>query len=52
MCELRAPAVFEIDLHGELRVLQDPVDVAQQQAARDAVAGCPTRALRLEERAT
>lgn len=49
MCEARAPEVFEIDDDGALRVLQDPVAVEQQQAAREAAAGCPTRALRLVE---
>lgn len=49
MCEARAPEVFVIDYDGGMRVLQESVDPARHEAVREAVRGCPTRALRLEE---
>jgi ferredoxin len=46
-CELLAPDVFEVDDDGAVRVLQEQPDDAA--AARDAVAQCPTGAIRLAE---
>ena len=49
ICESLAPDVFEVGDDGELTVLLDPVPADQLDAARDAVAGCPTGALSLRD---
>ena len=48
-CEAVAPGVFEIDDDGALRVLQPVVPAGLLEAARTAVASCPTRALSLQD---
>jgi ferredoxin len=46
-CELLAPDVFEVGDDGVARVLQPEPGQSAEDAARDAVAQCPTGALRL-----
>lgn len=48
ICESLAPSHFEVDEEGELVVLQDAVTEQQLPLLKQAVAGCPTRALALE----
>ena len=48
-CESVAPGVFELDDDGTVRVLQPVVPAGLLEAARWAVAACPTRALSLQE---
>ncbi|HST99691.1 MAG TPA: ferredoxin [Geodermatophilus sp.] len=46
-CELLAPEVFEVGDDGVVRLLQPEPGQADEDAVRDAVAQCPTGALRL-----
>lgn len=47
ICEALAPEYFEINDDGELDVLQHEVAEADLPAVQEAVAGCPTEALKL-----
>jgi ferredoxin len=45
LCEMTAPAIFEIGDDGQAQVIDaDPPDT-ERAAAEDAVSGCPTGAL-------
>ncbi len=46
-CEAVAPEVFEIGADGELVILQPEPPEELMSAVREAIAACPTRALRL-----
>jgi ferredoxin len=46
-CELLAPELFEVGDDGVVRLLQPEPGQADEDAVRDAVAQCPTGALRL-----
>lgn len=46
-CELLAPDVVEVGEDGAVRVLRPQPGPADEDAVRDAVAQCPTAALRL-----
>lgn len=48
ICESIAPDVFEVDDAGDLVLLREDVGDDELQLVEDAVAGCPTEALRLE----
>lgn len=48
ICESYAPDIFEVDDEGELVLALDTVAPEMLDAVRQAVAGCPTEALRLE----
>jgi ferredoxin len=48
-CVLTAPEVFDQDDDGLVVVLVDDVDPARAEAVRQAVAHCPSGALRLVE---
>jgi ferredoxin len=48
-CEATAPQLFEVTDEGTSRVLLDTVPPELAEAAREAAAKCPTRALKLEE---
>ena len=48
MCEAVAPAFFEVGDDGALAVLQAEADESQRALLEEAVAACPTAALRLE----
>jgi ferredoxin len=47
MCEATAPSYFEVRDDGTLSVLEADVDPDDLATVRDAVAACPTEALRL-----
>jgi ferredoxin len=50
LCSLTAPEVFGLDDNGNVLPLVDgDVPADQEAAARDAVATCPERALKVEE---
>lgn len=46
-CEAVAPEVFEIGADGELVILQPEPPAELMSAVQEAIAACPTRALRL-----
>lgn len=48
ICESFAPDVFEVDDNGDLVLSTDTVPDGMLDEVRQAVAGCPTEALRLE----
>jgi ferredoxin len=48
-CEATAPDLFEVTDAGTARVLLDAVPPERADAARQAAADCPTRALQLTE---
>jgi ferredoxin len=47
ICEALAPDVFEINDEGELDVLKGELSEDDIRAVEEAVAGCPTEALKL-----
>ena len=49
ICESLAPNVFEVDDDGDLVLLTETVSDEDLEGVREAVAGCPTEALRLIE---
>lgn len=48
ICESLAPDVFEVNDAGELELKQEVVSDDQLSEVEEAVAGCPTEALRIE----
>ncbi len=48
ICESMAPNIFEVDDDGKLVLLRDDVTDDELQSVEEAVAGCPTEALRIE----
>jgi ferredoxin len=48
ICESLAPDVFEVNDEGELVLLKEDISEEELQAVEEAVAGCPTEALRIE----
>jgi ferredoxin len=48
-CVEAAPAVFEIDDHDEMRVLEANPGEDQRRAVETAVANCPRQALSLQD---
>lgn len=48
ICESYAPDLFEVNDDGELVVASDTVAPEMLDAVQQAIAGCPTEALRLE----
>jgi pyruvate,orthophosphate dikinase len=49
ICESLAPEYFEVDQNGELAILHDDVPAEQRVLIEQAVAGCPTAALAIED---
>ncbi|MEU0466065.1 ferredoxin [Amycolatopsis sp. NPDC006131] len=49
ICESLAPDLFEVQQDGSLVILNDRPDGGLCDAAREAVEGCPTEALSIEE---
>lgn len=49
ICESVSPDHFEVDDDGELTVLREDVGPEELDIVREAVAGCPTEALSLDE---
>lgn len=48
ICESIAPDFFEVDDSGNLVLLKEDITDDELQLIEDAVAGCPTEALRIE----
>ena len=48
VCQSAAPGFFEVQDDGSLEVLAEQVDGAHLNEVREAVVGCPTEALSLE----
>ncbi len=48
ICESIAPDFFEVDDSGSLVLLKEDITDDELQLIEDAVAGCPTEALRIE----
>lgn len=48
ICESMAPDFFEVDDEGHLILLKEDVSDDELQSVEEAVAGCPTEALRIE----
>jgi ferredoxin len=49
ICESIAPDVFEIDDDGSLQLLEESPGEDRRDELKEAVAGCPTGALSLED---
>lgn len=47
MCESLAPLFFEVDDDGDLQLLREDVTEEEAVAVREAIAACPTEALRM-----
>lgn len=48
ICESMAPEFFEVNDDGELVLLKENITDDELQSVEEAVAGCPTEALRIE----
>jgi ferredoxin len=48
VCEATAPDLFEVGDDGVSHVLVDSIPADRLEAAREAAANCPTRALKVE----
>ncbi|MFL6106603.1 MAG: ferredoxin [Marmoricola sp.] len=48
ICESLAPGFFEVDDDGDLVLLKEDITDAELQEVEEAVAGCPTEALRIQ----
>jgi ferredoxin len=48
ICESLAPEFFEVNDDGDLLQLKEDISPDELQAVEEAVAGCPTEALRIE----
>lgn len=48
ICEAHAPELFEVNEDGELVLASETVPAEMLDAVQEAIAGCPTEALRLE----
>jgi ferredoxin len=48
ICESMAPNIFEVGHDGKLVLLKDDITDDELQSVEEAVAGCPTEALRIE----
>ena len=48
ICESLAPEFFEVDESGTLLLLKEDISDDELQSVEEAVAGCPTEALRIE----
>lgn len=49
LCELAAPTVYEVGDDGQSHVLKDEAAAQELRAVEDAIAGCPTGALSIED---
>lgn len=49
LCEAIAPEYFEVQSNGLVKVMRDDVDPDDLVDIEDAVASCPTEALRIED---
>jgi ferredoxin len=48
ICESMAPEFFEVNDEGTLELLKEDITDDELQSVEEAVAGCPTEALRIE----
>jgi ferredoxin len=48
VCESVAPEFFEVNDEGKLELLKQDISEDELQSVEEAVAGCPTEALRIE----
>ena len=48
ICESMSPEFFEVNEDGALVLLKDDITDDELQSVEEAVAGCPTEALRIE----
>jgi ferredoxin len=48
ICESMTPEFFEVDDEGKLVLLKEDITDDELQSVEEAVAGCPTEALRIE----
>jgi len=48
ICESLAPEFFEVNDDGDLVLLKEDITDAELQEVEEAVAGCPTEALRIQ----
>ena len=48
ICESVAPEFFEVNDEGALELLKEDITDDELQSVEEAVAGCPTEALRIE----
>ena len=48
ICESMAPEFFEVNDEGSLELLKEDITDDEMQSVEEAVAGCPTEALRIE----
>lgn len=48
ICESLAPAFFEVDDSGDLLALKEDIEPDELAEVEEAIAGCPTEALRIE----
>lgn len=48
ICESMAPEIFEVNDDGHLVLLKEDITEEELQSVEEAVAGCPTEALRIE----
>ena len=48
ICESMAPNIFEVNDDGELVLLKEDITDDELESVEEAVAGCPTEALRIE----
>jgi ferredoxin len=49
LCEMTAPAVFEVGEDGQSHVINDQPSEDQRPTVEEAVANCPTNALSIED---
>jgi ferredoxin len=49
LCELAAPTVYEVGVDGQSHVINDEPSTEEMAAVEEAVSGCPTSALSIEE---
>jgi ferredoxin len=49
LCEMTAPAVFEVGEDGQSHAINERPSEAQRPTVEEAVANCPTQALSIED---
>lgn len=49
LCEVAAPTVYEVGDDGQSHVLKDEAAPQELRAVEDAITGCPTGALSIED---
>jgi ferredoxin len=48
LCEMTAPTIYQVGDDGQSHVLKDEAAAQELSAVEDAIAGCPTGALSIE----